>query len=170
MPDQDYRVDGEESHRAKCSGGSLWCELYVVGYCYATAVLLLTANSSVNPVSVLWQWPSLVVAPLGGEWNSPKSRCACLKNGCCLLSHVCCLAFFLLHGTLILLDHTLRNSPISWLIPIGWIPFAWEKWITYCTSPFVSFNSTVAIVQLRLRRVFVCISEEACHLVDGIMN
>jgi len=30
--------------------------------------------------------------------------------------------------------------------------------------------STVAIVQLRLRRVFVCVSEEACHLVDGVMN
>jgi hypothetical protein len=33
VPDQDYREDVEESHRAECSGGSLWCELYVVGHC-----------------------------------------------------------------------------------------------------------------------------------------
>jgi len=124
-------------------------------------------QAALNPVSVPWQRPSLVVAPLEGNEIHQNHSVHVWKIV------VTCPRFvvlnFFLQGTSIVLDHRLLNSSISWMIPVGWIPFAWEKWITFCTSPFVYFNSTVAIVQLRLRRMFVCTSEDDCHLVAAIM-
>jgi hypothetical protein len=162
--DQDYKEVGEEFLRTKCSGASLWCELYVDGQCYANAVLL-TANSSVNPVSVPWQWLSLAVMPQGGN-EIHNIHAVCVWKWL-WLPVPGLLSWIFFTGQLDCAWPLTLKLFISWLIPIGWIPLAWGKGITDCTSPFVHCNSIVAIVKLKLRRVFLCTSEEACHLVKG---